>query len=111
MNKMTKWFGLAALALVFAFPAVSFAQGGSNGGQPPMQQQAGMNGGKKWHGKANFPAIRMSLRMLLKTKNVLEHGKSIFGGHRVQAIQAVDQAIAHCKEALEYAKTHKPGKQ
>ncbi len=101
--------GMAVLALGLALPAVSFAQNGNggNGGQAPMQQQMGMQGGKKWHGKGGFPAIRRSLMMLKRTRMVLKHGRPIFGGHRAQALQAVNQAIAQCQEALKYARTHR----
>lgn len=112
---MKKIAAMAVLSLSLSLPALSFAQNGAgNGGgnQPPMQQMGmghGMQGGKKrWGGKMKFPAIRRSLMMLKRTRMVLQHGRPVFGGHRAQAIEAVNQAIAQCKAALQYARTHHP---
>ncbi len=108
---MKRVISMAVLSLGLCLPAASFAQNGpngGNGGQVPMQQQMGMKGGKHWHGKGGFPAIRRSLMMLKRTRMVLKHGRPIFGGHRAQAIQAVNQAIQQCQEALKYARTHHP---
>ena len=74
-----------------------------------LNVQVGNQGGGPAHRRVRmgFPAIRRSLMMLKRTRNILQHGRSVFGGHRAQAIQAVDQAIAQCKAALEYARNHK----
>ncbi len=107
---MKKIAVLAVLSLSLSLPAASFAQNGpnGNGNQAPMQHQMGRQGGKRGHWQGGFPAIRRSLMMLKRTRNVLKHGRPIFGGHRAQAIQSVNQAIAQCKAALEYARTHHP---
>lgn len=105
MKKITQWLGIAILVFAFAYPMASFAQN-VNGN---LNVQVGNQGGGPAHRRVRmgFPAIRRSLMMLKRTRNILQHGRSVFGGHRAQAIQAVDQAIAQCKAALEYARNHK----
>ncbi len=54
--------------------------------------------------RERHPAIRHALATLREAKIELEHADHDFGGHRVQAIQAVDQAMEQLKLALQYDK-------
>ena len=50
------------------------------------------------------PHIRVALRELREVKKELETASHDFGGHRKEAIEAVDNAIKQLQEALEYDK-------
>jgi len=58
--------------------------------------------GKK---RERHPHIRAAIRELREVKKELEHAAHDFGGHRVQAIEAVTMAIKPLEKALEYDKT------
>jgi hypothetical protein len=49
------------------------------------------------------PHIRHALRELREARRELEEGEKIFGGHRVEAIKAVDHAIVQLQRALDFA--------
>jgi hypothetical protein len=55
-------------------------------------------------GKERHPAIRAAIKALEKAKVDLEHAAHDFGGHRVEALKAVDNAINQLHQALEYDK-------
>ena len=48
--------------------------------------------------------IRRAMHALNLAKTNLQMAKHDFGGHRVAAIKACDQALAECKEAMAYGK-------
>lgn len=48
------------------------------------------------------PKIRSAIRELREARRELEAGAKIFGGHRVKAIKAVDDAIEQLQKALTY---------
>lgn len=50
------------------------------------------------------PHIRGAIRELREAKHELETAAHDFGGHRKEAIEAVDNAIKQLQEALEYDK-------
>ncbi len=50
-----------------------------------------------------YPRIRASIRELREARKELEEGAKIFGGHRVKAVKAVDEAIEQLQKAVEYA--------
>ena len=52
--------------------------------------------------KERHPAIRAAINALEKAKVDLEHAAHDFGGHRAEALKAVDYAIKQLREALEY---------
>ena len=54
--------------------------------------------------KERHPAIRAAIHALEKAKHDLEHAAHDFGGHRVEALKAVDYAIKQLHEALQYDK-------
>ena len=50
------------------------------------------------------PHIRAAIHELQEAKHELETAAHDFGGHRVEAIEAIDNAIKQLKQALEYDK-------
>jgi predicted S18 family serine protease len=50
------------------------------------------------------PAIEAAVKHLREAKNALEHANHDFGGHRVKAIEHVNQALAECEQALSFDK-------
>jgi hypothetical protein len=54
--------------------------------------------------KERHPAIRAAINALEKAKFDLEHAAHDFGGHRAEALKAVDYALKQLREALEYDK-------
>ena len=50
------------------------------------------------------PAIRKAIGALEAAKSDLEHAAHDFGGHRVEAIEAINRALDQLHKALEYDK-------
>jgi hypothetical protein len=50
-----------------------------------------------------FPRIRAAIKELREAKKELEEGAKIFGGHRVKAVKAVEDAIEQLQKALDFA--------
>ncbi len=50
------------------------------------------------------PQIREAIASLRRAKAHLEHAAHDFGGHRVEAIRATDEAIRQLEECLHYDK-------
>jgi len=48
------------------------------------------------------PEIRDAIASLQRARDHLQHAAHDFGGHRVEAIQAIDQAIAQLRVCLKY---------
>ncbi len=91
---MMKKFFTATLALGMLATSAAFAA------QPaPAPVQKGEKGGAEQH-----PHIRTALRELREAKKELQTASHDFGGHRKEAIEAVDNAIKQLQEALEYDK-------
>jgi hypothetical protein len=83
---------LAALAL--SVPALLVTGG--------LNARAGQPGKGK---KERHPYIRAALRELRAAKKELKAAAHDFGGHRVDAINAVDEAIKQLEIALQFDKT------
>jgi hypothetical protein len=54
--------------------------------------------------KEAHPHIRAAIRELREARKELETAAHDFGGHRKEAIEAVDNALKQLQEALEYDK-------
>jgi len=54
--------------------------------------------------KEAHPEIHAAMEHLREAKNNLEHANHDFGGHRVKAIEHVNQALAECEQALNFDK-------
>jgi len=48
------------------------------------------------------PEIRDAIASLQRARDHLQHAAHDFGGHRVEAIQAIDQAIAQLRICMKY---------
>jgi hypothetical protein len=59
----------------------------------------------------NHPAIRAAIHALERAKAEMQAAAHDFGGHRVDAINACDTAIAQLQLALQYAGQNNPGGQ
>ena len=57
---------------------------------------------------ADQPNMQAALASLQQAKDSLERAEPDKGGHRVNAIKRVDQAIAEVKAGIEYDRTHPP---
>ncbi len=86
---------LAALLLLLALTAGSaiIVQAQDRDDRPQAERREGR--------REEHPVIRQAIKQLQQTKYLLEHKAAHdFGGHRVQAIQSIDQAIEHLNQAL-----------
>jgi hypothetical protein len=48
------------------------------------------------------PRIRQAMRALENARDDLQHADHDFGGHRVQAIEAINRALEQLREALRF---------
>ena len=78
------WIAVFVLALAMAFP-LSFALSAQRG---------------------RFPNIRGAMESLESARNYLMHAGRNFGGHRSAALQATENALRECHEAIRYASHH-----
>jgi hypothetical protein len=92
---MSKWIlRLFAAATLAAVPAA----GGAT--QAPARPQAGA----KAAAREPHPRIRGAITALQRAKSDLQHASHDFGGHRADALAAVDKAIEQLQLALQYDK-------
>ena len=81
---------LLMMGLLTMMPASSMAQ--DTGGTP---KAAHKKGGER------HPKIRQAIKALEAAKEDLEDASHDFGGHRVEALEAVNNALKQLHEALE----------
>jgi hypothetical protein len=87
------WF--AALVLVVA---LAFSVAAPNGkAVPPPAPAAASRATPEPH-----PEIREAIAALRRAKEHLEHARHDFGGHKVEAIRATDEAIHQLEVCLKY---------
>jgi hypothetical protein len=86
---------LTAGALVFALSLPTAAQNKDNVKLQPVRMQAKME---------RHPEIQAAIRHLREAKMNLEHAAHDFGGHRVKALEHVNQALEECNDALNFDK-------
>jgi hypothetical protein len=55
-------------------------------------------------GRERHPHIRAAIRELEEAKKELQTAAHDFGGHRVEAIEAIDNALKQLRQALQYDK-------
>ena len=53
-------------------------------------------------GRERHPNIRRAINALRTARNDLEHADHDFGGHRVEAMQAIDRAVEQLEVALRF---------
>jgi hypothetical protein len=62
--------------------------------------------GGRWEATRSQPQMESAIQNLRAAQQNLEDASSDKGGHRVRALQLVQQAIAETQEGIEYANTH-----
>ncbi|HLW54617.1 MAG TPA: hypothetical protein VKW06_17405 [Candidatus Angelobacter sp.] len=92
---MLKRLSAAVLALGLMTIAPVFANAASPAAPPQVV---------KGKGGEQHPHIRAALHELREARHELETAAHDFGGHRKEAIEAVDNAIKQLQQALEYDK-------
>jgi hypothetical protein len=94
---MMKKFFSATLAFGMLATSAAFAA-------QPAPAPAPVQKGEKGEKAEQHPHIRTALHELREAKKELQTASHDFGGHRKEAIEAVDNAIKQLQEALEYDK-------
>lgn len=92
---------LAAIVLMLAlvFPVAMPAQQQGGGGQAAGGQNRPAGKGQ---GRERHPEIREAIRQLNHAKETLQRDAARdFGGHRANAVQEINQAIAQLNQALQ----------
>ena len=96
---MKKTLIVAASAVILSIAVIAPIRMQSKASPSPAQLQ--QFPGARPGGRERHPEIRRALRALQNAKNSLQSGAHDFGGHRVKAVQLVDQAIQECHAALQ----------
>ncbi len=78
--------------------------------QQPQPQPYAMNAHHLRGNKGSDQNIRREYRKLEQVIDGLQRDQRDYGGHRAQAIEALQQARRQLDEALEYDRTHGPGR-
>jgi hypothetical protein len=91
---------LATLVLAFAF--IGTAPAAPNNAKAPATPAA--NALPATPAAEQHPEIREALGSLRRAKEHMEHAAHDFGGHRVEAIEATNQAIKQLEICLKYDK-------
>jgi hypothetical protein len=96
---MKHWFlaTLAVVALAFALALPAAAPAAPATPKPHPAAAAAPAPAPEPH-----PEIREAIASLQHAREHLDHAAHDFGGHRVDAIQAIDQAIAQLRICLKY---------
>jgi predicted outer membrane protein len=89
---LTRWLAVAALTALCTLPLGVAAQPNNT----PARATTVV--------AEPHPQIIAAIRALERAKQHLQHAAHDFGGHRVEAIQAIDGALVQLKLALEYDK-------
>jgi hypothetical protein len=58
----------------------------------------------RMHGREHHPKIRAAIRALQDAKEELQHADTDFGGHRAEALEAVNTALKQLQKALRFDK-------
>lgn len=72
---------------------------------PTVQQQQYLRGNR-----GSDQNLRREMRRLEQVIDMLNRDQHDYGGHRVQAIQDLQRARQQLEDALEYDRTHGPGR-
>jgi hypothetical protein len=87
---------LLVAMLIFGMLTITPALVSARPGPAPTQAgKAGKKGGER------HPKIRQAIRALQAAKDDLEDASHDFGGHRVEALEAVNNALKQLQQALE----------
>lgn len=94
---------VASLILAFAFIAVAPAAP-NNGNAPATPAAKALPATPAAVPAEKHPEIREALGALRRAKEHMEHAAHDFGGHRVEAIEATNQAIKQLELCLKFDK-------
>ena len=96
-------FALLALVMAFAYTAPAPAAPHKTGATavPSASPHPGATTATP---AERHPEIREAIASLRRAKQHLEHAAHDFGGHRVEAIRATDEAIHQLEDCLKYDK-------
>lgn len=102
----TKVVGLfAVIALILAFAFIASAPAAPNAPHAKAIPMATSQPANTTADPAEpHPQIREALGALRRAKEHLEHAAHDFGGHRVEALRATDEAIRQLEICLKYDK-------
>jgi hypothetical protein len=102
----TRIVGLLAVAsLILAFAFIAVAPAAPNNGNVPATPAAKALPATPAAAPAEkHPEIREALGALRRAKEHMEHAAHDFGGHRVEAIEATNQAIKQLELCLKFDK-------
>ena len=89
------WFAAAILVVALAFSVAAPAAFSGKAVPPPAPAASPAP-------PERHPEIHEAIAALRRAKEHLEHAKHDFGGHRVAAIRATDDAIRQLEECLKY---------
>lgn len=93
---------LASLVLAFAFIATAPAAPNKAGAPATPAANAAPPTPAATPAAEQHPEIREAIASLRHAKEHLEHAAHDFGGHRVEAIRATDEAIRQLEICLKY---------
>ena len=94
---MFKKLSIATLSIAFALSTPAVMNAATPAAAPATQVVKGKGG-------EQHPHIRAALHELREARHELETAAHDFGGHRKEALEAVDNAIKQLQEALQYDK-------
>jgi hypothetical protein len=102
----TRIVGLLAVAsLILAFAFIAVAPAAPNNGNVPATPAAKALPATPAAAPAEkHPEIREALGAVRRAKEHMEHAAHDFGGHRVEAIEATNQAIKQLELCLKFDK-------
>ncbi|HET7207614.1 MAG TPA: hypothetical protein VFI95_13640 [Terriglobales bacterium] len=101
MNTLAATMLVAALAM----PALSFAQSQDKDDQAARPKSGARMKAERGEKAERHPVIRRSIQQLENVRRELQNQAAHdFGGHRVEAIKSIDQAIEHLNQALAFDK-------
>lgn len=97
MNSVARFALTTLLAVALSAPAMAQQPSNPHSNFQPTAQERGER-------NERHPAIRAAIRSLEQAKDEMQHAAHDFGGHRVEAIKACDEAIHQLQLALQYDK-------
>ena len=95
VHRILSLFALLAVIAALTFVASAPAAPPAHNGQPVASTAAAPEA---------HPQIREAIAALRRAKEHMEHAAHDFGGHRVEALKATDEAIRQLEICLKYDK-------
>jgi hypothetical protein len=101
IRKTASLLPAAALLLAFALPAAAAEKASAKASPAPSAHPAPAASPAP---PEQHPEIREALEALRRAKEHMQHAAHDFGGHRVEALRATDEAIHQLEVCLKYDK-------